>query len=204
MYERSAGEISGLLRVAVEREGDVVVSTGAYVAANPNITTTELDEWITSVRAFERYPELLAVAAMTYVTNEELPAFLARMRAAPVTPLSAAEPLEVVPPGERPFYCLLQAVVAIGPITSVAPFGVDYCMSAVGPLVLAARDTGEASNIIVPSDAGQQLVVQTPIYRGGVIPSTVEGRRAAYVGSLGTSLAPDALLADVVRGHRDE
>lgn len=205
VFERSAAQIASDLHVAVHHDEDVAASTGAYVVTNPNITTAELTEWLASVRAAEDHSDLLAVAVMSYVSSAELPDFIARIAADPARSGDTTGPIEVVPPGERTFYCLLQAVVSFAPgAMDESSWGLDYCAGGIGPLLLAARDSGHASTLVLPSETGNQLVVQSPMYRGGVIPSTVEGRRAAYLGSLGIGLAPDALLADVVRGHPDE
>ena len=55
----------------------------------------------------------------------------------------------------------------------------------------------------VPIDFGKLtfLAVQTPVYRGGALPSTVASRRAAFVGWIGMSVVPDVILDTALQGH---
>lgn len=202
-FETSAGEISSSMRVAIQHEEDLVVNAGAFIAANPDITTGELHGWIDSVRAAERYPELLGVGAMTFVRHDALGAFAEQLQADPSSPLGPSGELTVTPVGSRPFYCLIQATVTLRPAAVANPYGVDYCAAGVGPPVLAARDSGMASNFAVPSPNGVLWVVQAPLYRGGRVPDSVDARRAEYLGALGASLAPGVLFDSVLHADPD-
>jgi diguanylate cyclase (GGDEF)-like protein len=198
-FDSTALKIAGSLRATLQHEEDLVVSLGAIVAANPQITTDELRDWIDSLRAPRRYPELLGVGAMAVVPRADLDKFIARLRADPSGPLGTSGAVAIVPSGDRPFYCLLQAAIGIGAVPPDEAFAVDYCAGTIGPAILRARDSGAASNLAVPSDHGPQLAVQTPIYRGGAIPETVEARRASYLGSIGTSISPAVIIATVLQ-----
>jgi hypothetical protein len=64
------------------------------------------------------------------------------------------------------------------------PKGLDFC--AFSPTLIAARDSGLAN--YVPSQltgAVTSLAVETPVYRGGVVPPTLAGRRRTFIGWLG-------------------
>ena len=198
-FDSTAREIAGALQATLQHEEDLVVSLGAVVAANPEITTEELRTWVDSLRAPRRYPELLGVGAMSIVQNAELDAFISRLRADPAVPLGPTAPVAISPTGERPFYCLLQAAIGIGAVPANAAFAVDYCADANGAAILRARDSGSALNLAVPSDHGPRLTVETPIYRGGALPETVEARRAEYLGSIATSLSPAVIFATVLQ-----
>jgi diguanylate cyclase (GGDEF)-like protein len=203
-FETSSTEVTDSLHSAIEHEEDLVVSAGAFFAANPDITNAELQGWSTSVRAAERYPELLGLGAMAYVPHAALAEFTDQLHRDPSSPIGATGALTIVPAGERPFYCLLRAAIAVdGSTASGISFGVDYCAGEIGASLIAARDTGTPSILAVPSADGVLVIVQTPIYRGGSVPSTVGARRALYIGNLGLSLAPDVLfdsLSDIDAG----
>ena len=198
-FDSTALKIAGALQATLQHEEDLVVSLGAIVAANPEITTEELRSWVDSLRAPRRYPELLGVGAMTIVPHAQLDEFIARLRADPDVPLGPTTALAVVPAGQRPFYCLLQAAIGIGAVPANAAYAVDYCAGATAPSMLQARDSGSASNLAVPSDHGPQLTVETPIYRGGALPETVEARRVDYLGSIATTLSPAVIFATVLQ-----
>jgi diguanylate cyclase (GGDEF)-like protein len=205
-FQTSAIDISGALQASIQHEEDLVVAAGAFVAANQSATSAQLEEWIVSVRAQERYPELLGIGALAFVRNADLDAFKARLEADPAVPLSDTGQLTINPPGVRPFYCLLHAIVSFAPpdaTSSSSPFGLDYCAGDLGPLLLAARDSGTPSIFAVPDAGGTLFVIQTPIYRGGQVPDSIVARRAEYLGILGISIAPDVLLSAVSRDHHD-
>lgn len=115
-FDSTALKIAGSLQATLQHEEDLVVSLGAIVAANPELTTDELRTWVDSLRAPRRYPELLGVGAMSIVPKAELDAFILRLRADPAVPLGPIAPVAIVPSGERPFYCLLQAAIGIGAV----------------------------------------------------------------------------------------
>ncbi|MGO8871818.1 MAG: putative bifunctional diguanylate cyclase/phosphodiesterase, partial [Acidimicrobiales bacterium] len=55
----------------------------------------------------------------------------------------------------------------------------------------------------VPYAAGGRpaLVVGTPIYRDGIIPTTVQGRRDTFIGWTGTQILPNMVLTTALKGH---
>ncbi len=60
------------------------------------------------------------------------------------------------------------------------PGALDYC--ALAPSLVAGRDTGLPSYAPFMSGAETKLGVETPVYRGGVVPATVRARRACLLG----------------------
>jgi diguanylate cyclase (GGDEF)-like protein len=198
-FERSSGDVASTLQLAIQHEEDLVISANAFVAGNPNATNTQFVKWAGSVRALARYPELFAFGYAVMVSAAELPAFAARAVADPVGTLAANGSFQVIPAGNRPYYCL-----AVGGVPgSRSPAGLDYCAIAlVGPAGLVARDSGKGS--YVPFNTGQEtlLVVQTPIYRGGGTPATVGARRAAFLGWVGVTTVPKLVLDRALQGHR--
>ena len=64
-------------------------------------------------------------------------------------------------------------------------------------------DSGTSSILAVPDVGGTMFAIQTPIYSGGQVPDSVPARQAAYLGSLGTSIAPNVLLSAVSRDDSD-
>ncbi|MGD9998758.1 MAG: putative bifunctional diguanylate cyclase/phosphodiesterase, partial [Ilumatobacteraceae bacterium] len=125
------------------------------------------------------------------------------LRDDPATLLGPTDELQIVPPGPRPSYCLLQAVAMTDGGQATVASGVDYCATEVGPHLAAARDSGIPSYLALPVDDGVQLVVQAPIYSGGDDPGSPAVRRARYLGSLGTSISPEVLFANVLHEQDD-
>lgn len=200
-FRSSSQEIASSLQFAIQHEDDLVVSASAFVVGNPNATNAQFVEWADSVRAFARYPELAGLGHAVIVPAAELAAFARRAAADPAGGVAPDGTFQVVPPGARPFYCLSAAGASRDAASKFAA-GFDFCASnAVGPALLAARDSGEGSYIPIATGRATMLEVQTPVYRDGVVPTRVDARRAAFLGWVGMSVDPDVVLDRALNDH---
>ena len=201
-FHLTSAEIASTLKLAIQHEEDLVVSTSAYVTRNPNVSAADFDRWAESARAMQRYPELLNIGLVALVPASHLKAFQAHLAADPVRPLGPGTvgppgPLQILPPGNRPYYCFAVAGLARSAATYI-PAGLDYC--ALAPALVTGRDSGLAS--YAPFVNGTTtLGVSTPVYRGGVVPPTVPARRHAFMGWLGELLVPNVVLERALEGH---
>jgi diguanylate cyclase (GGDEF)-like protein len=195
-FGASAAEIGSALKLSIQREDDLVVAAAAFIAGNPDATQTEFRQWTRSARVMERYPELYSIGEVVIVPASELKAFARRIVADPSNPLAPDGTFQVMPPGQRPFYCFTAMAHPRAPVT--IPAGFDYCWKGGS---LTARDSGRG--MYKPYADGKQtmLIVQTPVYRGGVTPTTVAARREAFLGTLGVSVLPRYVLETALRGH---
>jgi len=57
----SANVVSNL-RLAIQHEEDLALSMTAFIVATPNVSNTTFNQWLTTDRAFARYPELVGIA----------------------------------------------------------------------------------------------------------------------------------------------
>jgi PAS domain S-box-containing protein len=197
----TSAEIATTLQLAILHEEDLIVGAGAFVVGDPNASNVEFGQWVSSVRALQRYPELLGVGHTVLVPASKLPAFAAAAVRHPTGPLAADGTYRVVPPGRRAFYCLSVGGVARD-VRSSFPAGFDFCADpSVGPSALAARDSGVSAYLPVSAGTGTLLAVHKPVYRGGRTPATIAARRAAFLGWVGMSVVPDLMLDRALRGH---
>jgi diguanylate cyclase (GGDEF)-like protein len=199
----SSARIAATLKLAIQHEEDLVIAASAYVTGNPSAGAADFDRWAESVQAMNRYPELQNVGLVQLVPASQLPRFRRYLAAHPVRPLgpNSVAPVggfEVLPAGRRPFYCFAVAGLARSVATYI-PAGADYC--ALAPQLMVARDSGEASYAPFIDGATTTLGVSTPVYRGGVTPRTLAGRRGAFVGWLGELLQPRVVLARALQGR---
>ena len=196
----SAAEVGSTLRLAIQREQDLAVSATGFFLASPGATNDEFVAWANAVDALNRYPELLGWGQVVMVTAAQLKAYEAMAAADPAGVVSG--PFSLVPPGDRPFYCLFSSGQNRNPGTG-APAGFDYCAGAAGVPIIAARDSGLSSYQAVDTGNGAAatLAVQVPFYRGGIVPSTVEARRAAFAGWVGLGFDPKIVLDQALRDH---
>lgn len=190
----SSIEIAANIQLALQREQDLAVSAGTFLGANPNVTSAQMKEWVATSRVFERFPEILGIAKVVLVTASDLPAFIANQQADPSSLLATSGPFHIVPGGTRPYYCFVTAGESRTANVSLA--GVDLCASANGIGLMSARDSGQVAAAPYGSGSTLQLAVGSPIYAGGVVPTTVAARRAAFIGWMGTQIDP-ALILDV-------
>jgi diguanylate cyclase (GGDEF)-like protein len=204
-FHLSAAEIASTLKLAIQHEEDLVVDVSAFVAANPSASPADFDRWVESVQAMRRYPELQDIGVVALVPASRVKAFEARLAANPVRPrgpqsLGPRERFRILPPGHRPYYCF--AAAGLERSTAIyLPDGADYC--ALAPMLFPTRDSGLAIYEPVMDGATTTLGVETPIYRGGRLPSTVPARRRAFVGWLGELLLPNVVLKTALEGHPD-
>jgi diguanylate cyclase (GGDEF)-like protein len=183
-FHLASSEIASTLRLAIQHEEDLVVSASAFVSGNPHASAADFDRWAEAVHAMQRYPELQNIGLVALVPSSHLPAFEAEM--------------EVVPAGNRPYYCLAVAGLARN-AASYIPVGLDYC--ALAPALMSARESGLANYAPFAHMGATALGVQTPVYRGGRTPATAAGRRSAFLGWLGELLVPGVVLQRALEGH---
>lgn len=191
--------IASTLKLALQHEQDLVVSAGAFVVSDPSTSQAQLLQWTNSIRAFERYPEVLGIAVLLMVPAAQLDAFEARALLDPTGPLAANGTFQVTPAGNRPYYCLASA--SQSRTLPTTPAGFDYCATELGPQLLKARDTGQPAYVPYGTGRNAKLVLGTPVYSGGGVPGTVQARRDAFIGWTGTEILPGVVLATALEGH---
>jgi diguanylate cyclase (GGDEF)-like protein len=203
-FHLAATEITSTLKLAIQHEEDLVVNASAFMADNPSASADRFDRWLETVHAMARYPELENVGLVGLVPAAEVSAFARHVEAHPVEGVHARQSergsgnFTIVPAGPRPFYCFAFAGRSRSP-ADYLPEGLDYCAFA-GALI-HARDSGQSSYAPFKVGAATTLGVQTPVYRGGLVPSTVAARRRAFIGWLGELLEPTVLLTRALQGH---
>ncbi len=200
-FKASSGTIASTLQLAIQHESDLNVSAGGFIAGDPTASSSEFDQWASSVQALARYPELVGMTRLVIVSSAELPAFEARSVADQVGPLAAKGPFVVTPPGTRSFYCFLVASVSVGKQTTL-PAGTDFCPP--GPnrtAELAAEDSGQGAYLPYQIGKTAVLAILTPVYRGGLTPLTVHARQAAFLGWIGMAVLPQVVLGRALVGQ---
>ena len=199
-FTTSAKDIALLLEKSLQHEQDLAFSASAFFVGNQDASQTQFQNWASAIHAFARYPELLAVAELVRVPSSQLATFSAREIADPPGPLAPNGTIVITPAGNRPYYCL-EAVSDVRTGSTVAPAGIDYCKTALGPQLLIARNSGKDTYLPFGTGKNVDLAVGTPIYRGGTVPSTVDARQTAFIGWTGTQIKPSILLSSALDDH---
>jgi diguanylate cyclase (GGDEF)-like protein len=199
---RVSASLASTLQLAISDEESLVVNASAFVLEDPHASNAQFATWLTMVQAFERDPAVMGLGESVIVPSAKLAAFAASAVRDPAGSLGQDGTFDVIPPGDRPFYCLAvlnQSRVGAPP----QPAGFDFCaVPSQSRQFLGARDSGLGSYqpITVPGNTWLGAVV--PIYRGGVVPATVGARRAAFVGWFGMFLNQTLVIDQALRGHK--
>jgi hypothetical protein len=203
-FATSSAEIASTLELAIQHEDDLILSGAAFVfrGEEAHVSNTEFVRWARSMRVLERYPELQDFGDAVIVPASRLAAFETRAVADPWAPLGPDGTFHIVPPGDRAFYCFGR-VGMVRNAEAGAPAGFDFCASELGSALLAARDSGQGSYEPFTVGKNVELAVELPVYREGPVPTTLEGRRNAFLRWFGTSILPKVLLDGALEGHPD-
>jgi diguanylate cyclase (GGDEF)-like protein len=196
----AAAQVASGVGLAIQREADLTMSENALLSRDPGIGPTGFGRWVAAERAHERYPELASVQFVALVPRARLRAF-EHEAVAPILPTRAGAST-VVPAGNRPFYCLVKTGVAWGALNFRPAAWIDLCALPGAPsAMIAERDTGGSSYFAVQYGGLSVLGVQTPVYRGGLVPASAAERRTTFVGWIGETIVPRVMLASALRGH---
>jgi diguanylate cyclase (GGDEF)-like protein len=202
----ASAEVASTLKLAIQREEDLIVSSSAFVSDGAdNVTPRQFDRWVESIKALQRFPELQNIGFVRLVPAAQLRAFESYVRAEPIRPFGQATvapgaPFEVFPAGRRNQYCFASAGLARS-VPAFLPQSVDYC--ALAPTLLPTRDNGMANYAPFLIGHARTLGIATPIYADGTAPPNVAARRRAFVGWLGVLLEPGIVVGRAREGYKD-
>lgn len=204
-FDAEAASVGSSVTTALRRMDDLTVAARTLVGSNPELTNAELASWYRSIGAQRRYPGALGFGYMELVPAAQLSRYVAQIRADPIPGMSRpAHDFKIIPPGRRASYCLVRLGVA-GVVNRLIPGGysLDVCGVPGVYALLSSRDTGATTTFLAPLTAGERvLTVSAPVYRGGVVPSTVAERRARMLGWMTGVFNVKAILGTAVAGDR--
>jgi diguanylate cyclase (GGDEF)-like protein len=192
----SSVEVAAALRLAIQHEQDLIVSTESFIIGNPNPSQSQFTQWANEVGALKRYPELLGLVVVQYVPAQQLAAYAER-----VSPDHTA-PFSVLPAGKEPFYCFAPVAVERGAASGI-PSNYNLCAGSLAQKVLDARDSGTSAVLPLTGSGANTLALDVPIYSTGSVPTTVAARASAFVELIGMDVHPNVLLRTALNGHPD-
>jgi diguanylate cyclase (GGDEF)-like protein len=203
----SSTGIASTVRVATQHEEDLVVGASTFFAANPSATPGEFSAWARWTDALHRYPELARLGFVALVQAQEPVTTGALASTGPALKSLALRsasteraPLRAVPATRSVSHCsaVAELVRSTGNGSTVAR---GHCT--LSSQLRSSRDSGRSISSAASSGHETALGIVTPVYRGGAVPSTVAGRRGAFMGWLHEELVPGVVLAQALRGHPD-
>lgn len=200
-FSSLSNEVASSLQLDTQREVDLLLSGGAYLAGNSGVSEISFRRWSEAIHALGRYPELLGMSNAVVIRESQLTSFTRWADAHPWSSYGDPHDFSISPPGFRPTYCL----ASVGMLRSAlfAPTsGYDFCSTGFGPALLAARDSGNVTYAPFRFDGSVVLGIATPYFRGGVVPSTAAARLHSFLGWFVMAVNPTMLLDRALAGHR--
>ena len=196
-FRVASQQVAARVRLAVLREEDFVTYAGAFALDNPGVSNAALGRWVSQLRVFARYPELGGFGEIVLVPRSQLAAYARQAKADPSGSLGPRGAFSVVPPGARPYYCFAKLSAGRGS-KGAPPAGFDFCAGDKGLMI--ARDSGRGTFFPHRIGSTPGLGVETPLYRGGIVPATVAARRRAFVAWIGLAMDPNVVLSAALQG----
>lgn len=195
-------QVASNITLALQREQDLVVNTGAFLLGQPSATRAQFQQWTSDAKVFERYPEVLGIVDVVVVLQSQLAAYAADVNANPAGVLPPGTTFTVTPPGNRPYYCFPKlSQNRSGRL--VTPADTDLCGNSLGTGFLNTTKTGESTYLPYGHGADATMVIGAPIHWPESPTSTSAAGTDAFVEFTGTEISPATILEGALRGHAD-
>jgi signal transduction histidine kinase len=177
-------------------------ATASLFDASPDITREQFRRYVAGLDLPKHYPAIETLNFMQWVADKDRDAFEAHVRREQQNERDSGTPFRIRPPGRRPYYSVL---IFVEPVVRWSDtIGLDLsAQPAMFHKLLESRDDGEITTSGVPVKAMLDkkrlgLAMRLSVYRPGMPISTVEQRRAAYIGSVGTAFSVERLIHGVL------
>jgi diguanylate cyclase (GGDEF)-like protein/PAS domain S-box-containing protein len=199
-FNAEASDVAASLASSLSRMNDLTTTMRTFVATRPSATNRDWSQWYASLDISQRYPSVVTFAYAPVVTADQLPAFIALSRSDPRPGVDQTRPMTIIPPGKRPYYCLVRLGSFSGALSAIPP-GLDICAVAKGKFLEIARDTGRLSVTPLVLDGKAVAEILAPVYQGGTVPTTLAARRAKVIGIVGGVFDVEEMLRSALRTH---
>jgi len=208
----SAGAASAV-GASLNRDLDFISAQSSLVAAFPEMTNRQLAIWYKGVHVTQSYQGVLGFGFVELVSNAQLPAFLAALKADPPDD-NAAVPTSVTPAGVRSDYCLPRFGIELTSfnfptLDLCAPYFDGTTRSPIAPMLQHAGATGRIgvtsyraiakalAALLGPKESrslAATFAIAVPVYSGNTTPSTEAGREGALWGWILGNFSTTTLL----------
>jgi diguanylate cyclase (GGDEF)-like protein len=209
-FDATATNVQNVVSTQVARQDDLLATLRGMVTTDPDMSNSFLVGWYEGAQIHDRFPGSIGVSYVVRVPAADLPAFALRQEADPIVGLATSGPFTVFPDTPQAEYCLERlGIFETDRVEGfVIPVGLDYCATELpgqGTSPLPAtleRATATASATVIPIAVASTSVLgeYLPIYAGGGVPDTVDGRRAAVIGWVAGSFDARTIVDPTVAG----
>jgi signal transduction histidine kinase len=209
-FNNMARSVQTTINGRIKSYTDVLRGSASLFQTSADVTREQFHRYVGGLSLEKEFPGIEAMNFARYVTDAERPELEAHMRKDIAAMPRGYPPFRITPPGRRADYNVITYIEPIGNWGS--RIGIDLISGGETLAHREMRETGQiaASATPVPFLSGINrtgLSIRIPVYRVGMPTTTVEERRAAFVGSVGIGLGVQKLIAGVldqmpVRGVR--
>jgi signal transduction histidine kinase/CHASE1-domain containing sensor protein len=199
-FTNHARQAQSIISMRIKSYSDLLRSTGSVLKSADGVTSRQFHDYVNNLRLKEHFPAIAALNYGVYVTQDKRAAFDAYLDDAVSDVLQRRVHVSIKPGGVRPAYLVTTFVEPPLPET----YGIDLMtIPGITAQIMESRDRGklQASGTPIAALSGPNNVhlgIRMPIYRHGAAVSTVEERRAAFIGSLGVAFSLPKLLQGVL------
>ncbi|MEN9904111.1 MAG: hypothetical protein RLZZ555_676 [Pseudomonadota bacterium] len=196
-FELRSNEFRSKLQTHVVGLSEVLRGVQAYAGQNETVSQESWQRLRDTLRLDESYPGFADLIHYRAVSGKDLPEMIEQQRA-----LSGRD-FVVRPAGQRDFYVL---VANLAPVTERNAMGLGFDAWS-SPLrrdaLESARDSGNPTitartQLVIDQEPVPAFVIYQAIYRGGLLPASLEERRELLTGFAGTSVRYHDLLRELL------
>jgi signal transduction histidine kinase len=191
-----------MIGLRIKSYTDLLRGAASQIQSSDILTHRQFHEYVRGLDMPNEFPAVDSINFAHYFPDAQRAAFVAELRREMQRYVTTKEPLDITPPGKRPYYL---AISFVEPDRfTPGHYGVDLLANRFfGKNLMAERDTGkiQASGTPIPqlsTPNDSHMGMRLAVYRLGAQLDTVAQRRAAYIGSLGIAFSIPKLLHGVV------
>ncbi len=203
-FEREANSANGVIEGRLRSYSDVLYAFRALFASEDQTDRLRFHRFVESLDVQHRYPGFLSLNYAVYVPARDKQRFEEAVRRDTSLDPRGYPQFAIKPSGDRPEYYV---ITYLEPMAGYEfAFGLDIGTNpmAANPKEVAVavrlhRDSGNLSASAQPlrimrAKVAIYLAMRLAVYRNGMPVSTVEQRRAAYIGSIGAGFDVESLM----------
>ncbi len=208
-FEREAKDANSIIEGRLHSYSNVLYALRALFASEDPVDRLRFHRFVESLELKQRYPGFISLNYAAYVPARDRKRFEEAVRRDTVFNSRGYPQFAIIPFGTRAEYFV---IVYLEPMSGYEfAFGLDLGVSplAANPEKIAAamrsgRDSGELTSSAQPlrvkrATEAIYLAMRLAVYRKGMPVDTVEQRRAAYVGSVGSGFDVGNLMRGALK-----
>src|SRR5437879_1698785 len=196
-FERETKDANSIIEGRLRAYSDVLYALRALFAGEDPVDRLRFHRFIESLDVKHRYPGFISLNYAAYVPARDKKRFEEAVRRDTSLDPGGYPQFAIKPPGERPEYYV---IVYLEPMAAYEfAFGLDLAKSLpaadpekVADAIHLQRDSGKLISSAQPlrvkrATEATYLAMRLAVYRKGMPVGTVEQRRTAYLGSVGSA-----------------